>query len=66
MPAAVRLRQSLAHLRGDVDGVVEVERAPSNPLLQRLALVVGHDEVQLPVVCLVDLKDGADVGMVQG
>ena len=24
-----------------------------------------HDEVELPVVCLVDLKDGADIGVVQ-
>ena len=35
-------------------------------LLERLPLVVGHDEVRLPVVCLVDLVDIADVGVVQG
>ena len=61
---AVGLSQALADLRGDVDGIWNLQRLPSNPLLERLPLVVRHDEVQLPVVCLVDLVDGANVGVV--
>ena len=34
--------------------------------LERLPLVVGHYEVELAVVRLVDLVDCADVGMVKG
>ena len=63
---AVGLRQPLANLRGDVHRLVHLQRPPLDPLLQRLALVVGHHEVQLPVGGLVDLVDRADVGVVEG
>ena len=62
---AVRFGQALPHLCGDVDGVVQRKRTTGDPLLECLPLVVGHHEIQLPVVRLVDLVDGADVGMVQ-
>ena len=62
---AVGFRQPLADLRGDVESVGECHRSTGDPVLERLPLVVRHDKVQLPVVCLVDLKDGADVGVVQ-
>ena len=62
---AVRLSQPLADLRGDVDGLVQRQRPPLDPLLQCLALVVRHHEVELAVGGLVDLGNGADVGMVQ-
>ena len=62
---AVGLRQPLADLRGDVDGVVQRQRSPLDPLLQRLARVVRHHEVELAVVRFVDLVDRADVGVVQ-
>ena len=65
MPAACAFAKTLADLRGDVDGVVHVEWPTSDALLERLPLVVGHDEIELPVVCLVDLVDGANVGVVQ-
>ena len=41
---AVGLSESLADLRGDVDGVVEYQRPTGNPLLERLPLVVGHHQ----------------------
>ncbi len=66
-PGRVGLRQPLSHLRGDVDGVVHRQRPPCDPLLERLALVVRHHEVELSgaVSGLVDLVDRADVGVVQ-
>ena len=60
------LGQPLADLGGDVDGVINRQRAPLDPLLERLSLVVRHHEVQLAVVGLVDLVDRADVGVVEG
>ena len=60
----MRLGEALPDLRGDVDGVVQWQRPPRNPLLERLPFVVGHHEVQLPVGRLVDLVDGADVRVV--
>ena len=55
----------LPDLRSDVDGVIQCQRPFRDPLLERLPLVVRHDEIELPVVCLVDLVDGADVEVVQ-
>ena len=62
---AVGSSQSLSHLCRNVDGVVQRQRPPLDPLLQRLPLVVRHHEVQLPVGGLVDLVDRADVGVVE-
>ena len=42
---AVRLCQPLPHLRRDVQRVVHGQRPSSDLLLQRLPLVVGHDEI---------------------
>ena len=63
---AVRLRQPAPDLRGDVDGLVHRQRLPLDPLLQRLPLVARHHEVELAVGGLVDLVDGADIGVVEG
>ena len=49
-----------------VHRVVQRQRPPLDPLLQRLPLVVRHHEVQLAVGGLVDLVDRADVGVVEG
>ena len=65
-PGRVGLRQPLPHLGGDVHGLVHRQRPSGDPLLQRLPLVVGHDEIQLAVVGLADVVDGADVGVVEG
>ena len=62
---AMRFGQPQTDLGGDVDRVIEVAWPPRDPFLERLALVVRHDEVELSVVCLVDLEDGADVGVVE-
>ena len=43
----------------------QLQRPPGDPLLVGLPLVVGHHQIQLAVVRLVDLLDGADVGVVQ-
>ena len=45
---------------------VHRQRPPGQPPLQRLALVTRHDDEQASVVGLIDLVDGADVGVVQG
>jgi len=58
-------RQPLADLRGDVHRLVQRQRPPLDPLLERLPLVVRHHEVELAVGGLVDLADGADVGVVE-
>ena len=42
----VGLSESLTHLRGDVDDVVEIQRPPSDPLLECLPLVVGRASSQ--------------------
>ncbi len=49
----------------DVHCLVQRQRPPLDPLLERLAVVVRHHEVELAVVGLVDLVDRADVGMVE-
>ena len=51
-------------LRGNIDGIVQLKWAPGDPLLERLPLVVGHHQVQPTIVGLVDLVNGADVGVV--
>ena len=61
----VSFSESLTDLGCDVHSVTQIQRPTGDPLLERLPLVVGHDEIQLPVVRLVDLEDGADVGVVQ-
>jgi hypothetical protein len=50
---------------GDPHGVGHGQRAACQALLERLALVVAHGDEDLPVRGLVDLVDGADVGMVE-
>ena len=61
----VSLSQPSPDLCGDVDGVTQRQRPPSNPLLERLPLVVRHHQIQLAIGRLVDLVDGADVRMVE-
>ena len=63
---AMGFGQSLCHLDGNVERVVDGKRSAPDVLLQRLALVERHDEIELPVVGLADVIDGADIRMVQG
>ena len=61
----VRLLQSACDLEGDRDGVLTRQRAAQEARLQRLAVVERHRDEQLPLGCLADLVDRADVGMIQ-
>jgi hypothetical protein len=61
----MRLRQPVADLDGHVEGLLESQRTPRDRLPERLALVVGHHEIELAVGRLIDLVDGADIGMVE-
>ena len=63
---AVGFGESLRHLDGNVERVVDGKRSARDALFQSLALVVGHDEIELAVVRLADVVDGADIRVVQG
>ena len=63
---AVGLCQPPPNLLGDIHRLVQRQRPPFDPLLERPPLVVRHHQVQLAVGCLVDLVDGANVGVVEG
>ena len=58
------LGEPVSDLRRDVERFVNRERSRRQPLLQRLALVVGHDDEQLSVGGGRDVVNGADVRMV--
>jgi hypothetical protein len=59
----VRRLQSSGNLRPDVRRVVDGQRAPFEPLFQRLAGVIGHRNERLPLPGA-DLIDRRDVRMV--
>ena len=61
----VRLLQSTCDLEGNRDGVLARQRAAHEARLQRLAAVERHRDEQLPLGCLADLVNRADVGMIQ-
>ena len=63
---AVRLGESFGHLRRDLDGFVHRQASALEPRLQRLAVVVRHDDEQLPVVGAGDVVNRADVRVVGG
>ena len=50
----------------NVDRIVNTKWSSFDPLFERLAVVVGHHEIELPVVGLADLVDRTDIGVVQG
>ena len=56
--------QALGGLRGDVDHLVELERALGDFVLDGLSLDEGHDEEGLSLG-LVDFMDGANIGVVE-
>ena len=57
----VRLRKALGNLRGDLDRLFDSERSCLEPLLERLSLVVRHDDEQPSVVSCLDIVNRADV-----
>ena len=61
----VSFHQPFSHLGRDIDGVAQRQRPPFDPLLERLPLVMRHHEVELPVVGLPDVVDGASIGVVE-
>jgi len=61
----VSLLQSAGDLKGDRDGFLTRQRAAHEARLQRLAVVERHRDEQLPLGCLADFVDRADVGMIQ-
>ncbi len=62
----MRFGKSLRNLNGDVESVVHRQWPPRDPLLQCLALVIGHGDELLALRRGIDLVNRADVGMVQG
>ncbi len=61
----VRLGETPRHLQGDVEHLVERQRAARDPLRQGLAAVVGHGDEDLAVLGLFDLMDGAQVRVIE-
>jgi len=62
----VSLGQTLGDLFRNADGLAYRERTARNPLAQCVALVVRHGDELLPIVGLVDLVNGPEVGMIGG
>src|SRR5262245_2301461 len=60
----MRVPQPAGDLKRNGDGVTEREPATIKPRFERVALVKRHGDEQVSIVALVDLKDRADVGMV--
>ena len=60
----VRFREAVGDLRRDIECLVNRQWSRRQPLLQRLAVVVRHDDEQLSVGRGLDVVDGADVRMV--
>ena len=56
--------QRVGNLDPDVEQRIHAERAGGEPILQRRALQVLHDDERTPVL-LADVVDGADVRVVQ-
>ena len=65
---ALRMRfgQSFGHLTGNLESFVQGQGAGLQPLLERLAFVMRHDDEQLAVGGRFDIVNRADVGMVGG
>ncbi len=62
----VRLGQPFGDLRRDLDGGVDVERPGLELLLERLPVVVRHDDEQPSIAGEADVVNRADVAVVGG
>ena len=62
---AVRLRQALRDLVGDVDRLFQRQRAALEADAQILARAEAHDDVEFALGRLAKFVDGADVGVVE-
>ena len=61
----VRRGDATRDLDDDVEGLVNRRRPAGDPLLERLAFVIGHGQEHAAVGALVDLVDRADVRMIE-
>ena len=62
----VRFCQSLRHLRRDVERLLDRQRPVSEPGLEGLPLIAGHDDEELTIVGFLDVVNRADVAVVGG
>ena len=61
----VRFAETAGGLGHDIEGFLQLDGPLIDPMRERLALVVGHHEIELPVGRLVDFVNGADVDVVE-
>ena len=61
----VRGVEAVGDLDRQIEDLVRGERLPLNPVLEGLALKILHRD-EVTALVLVDVVDGADVGMIQG
>jgi hypothetical protein len=57
--------ESLRDLRGNPNGLFDLQRPALNLLLERFTLIEGHYDENLAVICLADVVDIADVRVVE-
>lgn len=58
--------QPLSNLNGIVDRLLNGKRPARNLLIERLPLVIGHRDEELPILRFADFVDRRDVGVVEG
>ena len=64
MPAVCAASSAVGDLRADVEGAFKLSAPAGEPILQRRALQILHDD-ERPLVLLADVVDGADVRVVE-
>ena len=52
-------------MRGEIERLIDGQRTLKDLLQQRLALVEGHRDKDLPAIDLADFVNGADIGVVE-
>lgn len=57
--------QSFRHLQGDIHRFGRRQRSAFDAAFQRLLVVIGHHDEQLPILGLAKFVDGANIGMVK-
>ena len=60
----MRLVQGIGYFDGDLQDLIEWQRALNQPLRQRLAFQILHDQV-MSALLLADVIESADVGVLQ-
>ena len=57
---------TLCDFDGRRHGLVHRQRTLGNSLLERVALIVGHDNEETPLIGFIDVVDVTDVAMLEG